>query len=213
MINFTPKKAAKLTGQGRKSKFVAFDMAGVKGIIVAEFVKIATSTKQIHVKDHETGELIKLDGDHQVWGITAADAAKWLKSDDDWQFKFKGEAKPSAPVATNDEYEEDEPVRIIPDHERYERSDYETASGRQGYISTQDNVGSEILHGQTDLDQWAKTVVKIARQYKIKTIGRGNKEWDITVDNIKSRYQNLNHGLQRMNCGNLIRGIMGRAEA
>lgn len=212
-ISYTPKKAAKVTGQGQKNKFVAFDMPGVKGIIVAEFVKVVKSTGQIHVKACDDGELIKLDDGHQLWAITQADVNKWKKSEDNWVFKFSGEAKlaKSTPVAKV--ADDEDAVRIVPDHSRYEKLDYETASGRPGYVSTQDEVGAEILYGQTDLDQWAKTVVKIAKQNKIKTFGKGAKQWDITIENIKSRYQHLNHGLQRMNCGNLIRGILSRSEA
>jgi len=104
-----------------------------------------------------------------------------------------------AAEATEDE--DPTPVRLKPDHSRYENRPGVTASGRSPY-----DIGdatAEIFRNQT-LEQQYETVAEALAKEDKKT----TKAEQLAA--LIRKYEGKNPGMQRMNLGNKYRGFLAR---
>jgi len=104
---------------------------------------------------------------------------------------------------TNQDNEYKEPVRLKPDHNKYENRPGTTSSGRSPY-----DIGDQVADNMRDLtlDEQYRLVSKIIAKEEKTTIKK-------TMSDLTERYSKLNLGMQRMNLGNKYRGWVKREAA
>jgi hypothetical protein len=99
----------------------------------------------------------------------------------------------------HDDEDDDGRVRLHPNMENYVKGLGSTPSGRDT-IDIDDDVAQQ-LRGM-DFETAAKAVAKAVTDLGEKT----------TAKELMEKYEHLNPGMQRMNLGNKLRGVMKRAE-
>lgn len=97
--------------------------------------------------------------------------------------------------------------KLEPKLERYVVGKGTTASGRQ--TIDRDDYVAIILRGMS-LDDIYAYVVNVMVELNIEFIGTGSRRMETGEADFRARYGHLNLGMQRMNLGNVLRGVMGR---
>lgn len=102
---------------------------------------------------------------------------------------------------------QDRDVKLEPDLSRYTVGKGTTASGRQ--TIDRDDVVANRLRGM-QLDDIYQLVADVCASQGVETIGAGARKMETGFGDFKARYSHLNPGMQRMNLGNVLRGILNR---
>ena len=225
----TVSKPAKVSGAGRKSTFIAFEMPGINGAIVAKFLELHKSGIKVVTNDEEA-ENITLEHTQSVWAVTPKQAEQWKLATAEGEImdlefvdaaeaiKAKLDAKSeevefdSNDVDADEEMEDEDEdgVRLYPKDENY--MTITKANGKTSKVSNRDDVKDLFADVDDDLSIWAQIVMSEAEEHGVAEAGSGKKAWTLSVNAIAAKYGHLNRGMQRMNCGNLVRGIRAKAQ-
>lgn len=99
--------------------------------------------------------------------------------------------------------------KVDPDMNRYSVGLGVTTTGRKT-IDIDDYVAS-TLRGM-DINDVYRYTAEVLRVLGIDHVGSGNKKTTCSLSDLQNRYGHLNPGMQRMNLGNVLRGVMRRYE-
>lgn len=97
--------------------------------------------------------------------------------------------------------------KLEPKFENYVVGKGTTASGRQ--TIDRDDYIANLLRGMGLNDIYAMTA-RVMDELDVRTIGAGSRKMETGEADFRARYSHLNPGMQRMNLGNVLRGVMGR---
>lgn len=97
--------------------------------------------------------------------------------------------------------------KLEPKFENYVVGKGTTASGRQ--TIDRDDYIANLLRGMDLNDIYALTA-RVMADHGIEFIGAGSRKMETGEADFRARYAHLNPGMQRMNLGNILRGVMGR---
>lgn len=97
--------------------------------------------------------------------------------------------------------------KLEPKFENYVVGKGTTASGRQ--TIDRDDYIANLLRGMDLNDIYAMTA-RVMDELDVRSIGAGSRKMETGEADFRARYAHLNPGMQRMNLGNVLRGVMGR---
>lgn len=198
-------------------------MANGTEIVVGRITKIDPDKGRVHFKPADGGAQTWCARD-EIFKATKQEFEEAEKAAKEEKKASKAAAKPEVKKAAakvskaladaeDDEEDEEGRVRIRPDLDNYvvggEDGKTVTISGRKT-VDTGDVV-ADAFRAKTVEEVYAMAAHYLYNMH-VTVVGKRGSEVAATVAGLKSKYEHLNIGMQRMNLGNLVRNNMQRLD-